>query len=590
MTSYYMYKFVSNDNHYQDYEIVETQTFRTVSLFENNSIVKTSKLFSNDTFEYNNNIEIIHSHVRSCKHIPGVISLDISFGKYKDKLLYLCKPDDKRIPFFLVPYKLPYSFDKSVKKIYITFKYEHWENEMPRGSMLQNFGNIETVNNYYEYILYCKSLNISIQPFTKTVRKILESKSAEQIIQGIQNTYNIEEIAKKDEFIFTLDSNISNDHDDAISYHFNEHKITVYISNVSLVMEYLHLWDSFTDRISTIYLPDKKRPMIPQVLTETLLSLDENTRRVCYALEIFFDEGNQIVNQKLKLCVAYINKNYSHDQNNDQTNDYKSNKYYRKISEILKINNSRDIVTHLMVHFNKYLANYLYSKNIGVYRQYHALNSDKRFKCEEETKNIQEKNIPRPILFHISNFKTHSSRYCLLRSSDQHKLEEGEQSNFKANVLYLQASSPIRRIVDVLNNIALLKVLLGKNEHFQKANAFYEFWTSLEQLEYINISSRTIRKIQSKCKIYSQYLYNKENNIHQNYEGYVFDKLEKCDGKFQYMVYLHSLKLTTCITVLQDLDNYSCHLFQLFVFMNQEQDKNKIKLQLCYLSKNSDFM
>jgi len=111
-----MYKFISKDNNYQDYEIVETQTFQIVPLFENNSIVETSKLFSNDTFDYKDGkINIIHSHVRSCKNVPGVISLNISFGKHKDKLLYLCKPDDKRIPFFLIPYKIPYSFDKSVK-------------------------------------------------------------------------------------------------------------------------------------------------------------------------------------------------------------------------------------------------------------------------------------------------------------------------------------------------------------------------------------------------------------------------------------------------------------------------------------------
>ena len=237
--------------------------------------------------------------------------------------------------------------------------------------MLQNFGNIEDVNNYYEYILYCKSLNVSIQPFTKTARKRLEGNSKEQIIQNIQNMHNIEQITKKDEYIFTLDANISNDHDDAISYHFKEHKITIYIANVSLIMEYLDLWDSFTDRISTIYLPDKKRPMIPPVLTETLLSLDEKERRLCYALDIYYDEENRIINQKLKLCVAYISKNYSHDQKED----YENNKYYKKISEILKINNSKDIVTHLMIHFNKYLADYLYSKNIGIYRHYHNLNS-----------------------------------------------------------------------------------------------------------------------------------------------------------------------------------------------------------------------
>ena len=576
-----MYKFIGNDNQYEDFEIVETQTFQNVSIFENNSIVKDSKLFSNDTFDYSGDkIKIIHSHVRSCKNIPGVLSLNTSFGKHKDKLLYLCKPDDKRIPFFLIPYKIPYNFDKSLKKIYITFKYESWEDNIPRGSMLQNFGNIEEINNYYEYILYCKSLNVSIQPFTKEARKRLEKSSKDQIIQNIQNMYSIQQITKKDEFIFTLDSNVNNDHDDAISYNFKENKISVYISNVSLIMDYLELWDSFTDRISTIYLPDKKRPMIPSVLIETLLSLDEKENRLCYVLDIYYNENNEIIEQKMKLCVAYISKNYSHAEK-DQ---YETNKYYKKIMEILKIHNSKDIVTHLMIHFNKYLAEFLYSKNIGIYRHYHNIDNEKIIDYESQQKDIKDTNIPKNILFHISNFKTHSSRYCLLQDNSEIN-KEGK----KKNELYLQASSPIRRIVDVINNIALLKVLLNDNK-FERASKFYEHWTNKEQLEYINISSRTIRKVQSKCKIYSQYLYNKENNIQQTYEGYVFDKLEKYDGKFQYMVYLPSLKLTTYITVLQDLENYSCHVFQLFVFMNQEQDKNKIKLQLCYVSKNNDLI
>ena len=574
----YMYKFIGNDNQYENFEIVETQTFQKVSIFENNLIVKDSKLFSNDTFDFSDNkIKIIHSHVRFCKNIPGVLSLNISFGKHKDKLLYLCKPDDKRIPFFLIPYKIPYKFDKSFKKIYITFKYESWEDDMPKGSMLQNFGNIEEINNYYEYILYCKSLNVSIQPFTKEARKRLEEISKHKIIQNIQKLYCIEEIKKTDEFIFTLDSNVSNDHDDAISYNFKENKISVYISNVSLVMDYLELWDSFTDRISTIYLPDKKRPMIPSVLTETLLSLDEKENRLCYVLDIYYNENNEIIEQKLKLCVAYISKNYSHIEKEK----YETNKYYKKIMKILKINNSKDVVTYLMIHFNKYLADFLHSRNIGIYRDYHNIDNKKIIHYESEQKDIKESNIPENILFHISNFKTHSSRYCLLHD----KCEK----NSEKNELYLQASSPIRRIVDIINNIALLKVLLD-DVKFERAVEFYEHWTNKQQLEYINISSRTIRKVQSKCKIYSQYLYNKENNIQPIYEGYIFDKLEKYDGKFQYMVYLPYLKLTTYITVLQDLENYSCHVFRLFVFMNQEQDKNKIKLQLCYVSKNNDLI
>ena len=111
-------------------------------------------------------------------------------------------------------------------------------------------------------------------------------------------------------------------------------------------------------------------------------------------------------------------------------------------------------------------------------------------------------------------------------------------------------------------------------------NNFYNLWTSDEQLDYINISSRSIRKVQSKCHIYSQYILNKEKNISQVYKGYVFDKLIKHDGKYQYMVYIPSINLTTYATFLENFENYTSHEFNLFVFMNQEQDKNKIKLHL----------
>ena len=67
-----------------------------------------SKLFNQDIFTYNDNIvDILHSSVRCMDVIPGVIVLNENktYGKYKDKLLYKCVPDDKRLPIFLIPYK-----------------------------------------------------------------------------------------------------------------------------------------------------------------------------------------------------------------------------------------------------------------------------------------------------------------------------------------------------------------------------------------------------------------------------------------------------------------------------------------------------
>ena len=39
--------------------------------------------------------------------------------------------------------------------------------------------------------------------------------------------------------------------------------VSIYISNSMLWMDMLDLWESFDDRIATIYLPDRKRPMMP---------------------------------------------------------------------------------------------------------------------------------------------------------------------------------------------------------------------------------------------------------------------------------------------------------------------------------------
>ena len=112
---------------------------------------------------------------------------------------------------------------------------------------------------------------------------------------------------------------------------------------------------------------------------------------------------------------------------------------------------------------------------------------------------------------------------------------------------------------------------------------FYNKWTSMDNLEYINTSSRAIRKIQSKCQIYALHEENRKRNKENNYKGYLFDKIKKeGDGKYQFMVYLPSINLTSYITLLNDFDNYSVHNFSLYVFMSEENDKKKIKLQICY--------
>ena len=560
-----MYKFITQSNTYEKYEIVETKTFNRV---EDNILPSSPydlKLFPNDTFSINENKLVLeHSNIKNNQYISGILDLHTTHGKIKNKFLYICKPDDKRIPYFLISYNIPYNFDKSIKKLYITFKFESWDSKYPIGSITQNLGNINDLSNYYEYVLYCKSLIHSLSKFSKDTKTKLApfNKDNIDIVDRITKEYNIK-IISNDEHVFTIDSVHSYDYDDAISYVKNENRINIYISNVAIIMDYLDLWNSFSNRVSSIYLPDRKRSMIPNMLTEKLCSLKEGSRKICYRLSIFYDDKNKIINQCIDVCNVYIHKNYNYT--NDE--EYKHLEDFKSIQSILKSKSSKDVVTKLMLHFNHYIATILVDKKYGIFKS-----------LSQEQNHDIPKNLPLDVYNHISMMRNQASLYALY---DQQSYKSIMHQNIG---VYLQASSPIRRLVDLLNNIALCNQL-NLCPMSERALVFYQKWTSNEKLDYINTASRAIRKIQSKCQIYNQHEINKELGIEPIYEGYLFDKIIKeGDGKFQYMVYLKDINLTTYITLLDEYDNFSIHNFKLYVFMSEENDKKKIKLQICYES------
>ena len=100
-------------------------------------------------------------------------------------ILY-CQKDDKRIPPFLVPYgKQNISFSKNVKNKYVTFKFIHWDNKHPQGQLHSVIGDVDVLENFYEYQLYCKSLYASIQDFTKAAKKKLHNESLDDLINKI---------------------------------------------------------------------------------------------------------------------------------------------------------------------------------------------------------------------------------------------------------------------------------------------------------------------------------------------------------------------------------------------------------------------
>jgi hypothetical protein len=90
---------------------------------------------------------------------------------------------------------------------------------------------------------------------------------------------------------------------------------------------------------------------------------------------------------------------------------------------------------------------------------------------------------------------------------------------------------------------------------------------------------RAIRKVQNDCTLLE--LLTKDPELKEKeFEGYLFDKIKRNDGLFQYIVYLHNIKVVSRITARQDLNNYSKVMFKIYLISDENTLKKKIRLQM----------
>ena len=68
--------------------------------------------------------------------------------------------------------------------------------------------------------------------------------------------------------------------------------------------------------------------------------------------------------------------------------------------------------------------------------------------------------------------------------------------------------------------------------------------------------------------------------MEKKYDGYLFDRINRNDGLYQYIVFLPELNLSSRITIRDNFDNFECKKFNLYLFNNEEKFKRKIRLQI----------
>jgi exoribonuclease R len=567
-----MYKLYVSDREYNEITVVFSKDLKptdiTIDAIGN-------KMFTQDIFDIiNGKVIVQHSTVKNSCSIPAVLVLEGNkmFGRYKDKFLYKCVPDDKRLPIFLVPYKIKPGFNKKVINKYVTFEFRNWDSKHPMGVITQTIGDVNILPNFYEYQLYCKSLYASIQDFTKKTMRKLKTKSENEFIDEIIRDYKL--VDRRNDKVYSIDPSLSKDFDDAFSFKYIDDNIcslSIFISNVAIWLDALDLWSSFSNRIATIYLPDRKRPMLPTVLSDALCSLQEERTRFAFTLQIDFDiENMKIIKYNFTNSVIRVTKNLRYDTEEQETNlmYLKLKAFIFKLNKIKdfrymeSIDTSHEVVAYLMILMNYISAKEMKSKKVGIYRSAKYNDISKYNPPEEATTKVKK---------FLKMWQSSGGTYVKYDNIEGHEILDLDA--------YVHITSPIRRLVDLLNILqfqdALNLVKLSEN-----SSSFYDRWTSDESFEYINLTMRSIRKVQNDCSLLKLCVDNKEiMNIEHN--GFIFDKLVRNDGLFQYMVYLEDLNMVNRIASRFEYDNYSLHKCKLFIFGDEVRLKQKIRIEVC---------
>jgi exoribonuclease R len=270
----------------------------------------------------------------------------------------------------------------------------------------------------------------------------------------------------------------------------------------------------------------------------------------------------EILHTSFKNTIITVIKNYRYEEPAlIQHPPYQS---LYDISQLLdkNVSDSHDVVSYWMIRMNMICGEHLATVQQGIYRKAAIINPQS---------NIIPLGLPAETQRIINNWNSVSGQYVLFQPDVSHEVLKAKY--------YAHITSPIRRLVDLLNMMILSihpKYKLIENPS-QEAQEFLTGW--IKNIDYLNTSMRSIRKIQTNCELLYRCI-TTPSLIQTPQIGILFDKLQKNDGGFVYMVYLEGVQMLSRLKTYTEYENYSKHSFQLFIFEDEHNLKRKIRIQI----------
>lgn len=566
-----MLRFIPKDRNYNEWEI-ENNTTDTLCLdpIKNKllpgDIINTDGIMLSSPYMERNEIPGILLTSGKTYGRPETNKQNIPHNKNK-KLFYKCVPYDKTLPCLLIPYEYKLSgFSKKKSDMYVLFKIKNWKNKHPEGILQKTIGCVDIPEYFYDYQLYCNNLMISANKFNKKVLSMASNLDVDEVIVNYMKTYdNVED--RRDENIFSIDPSNTKDIDDAISFkeYSESYIVSIYIANVPAWLSIFSLWEQLTSRTSTIYLPTVKLPLFPFILSENILSLLEHKTRLAFAMDVYISKSeNTVCKIEYKNTVIHLKNNFTYEEPNLlRRNDYKrllslTKSLNTNTQYIYDIDDSHTVVEFWMIFMNHRSGEYLQKVKKGIFR---SVCTNSKIVVDTEYKELNK---------FLNMWKYTTSEYSLVDNQKGHHLiGPGIQA-------YTQITSPIRRLVDIVN-MTYIQSELKLICLCEKTNKYLEHW--LSNLSDINEKSRKIRKVQNNCALFNKCL--EQNHENNNLIGFVLSKKDNNASKdITYEIYIQSLSIVSKVVTNKILTLYEKYHFNLHIFCDENTLHRKIRLHL----------
>ncbi|MGL5204884.1 MAG: ribonuclease R [Metamycoplasmataceae bacterium] len=351
--------------------------------------------------------------------------------------------------------------------------------------------------------------------------KVLEE--AKHVPTEVQNISKFNRIDLREKLIVTIDGESTKDFDDAITVKKldnGNYFLGVYIADVAYyVKENSEIDKQAFSRGTSIYLIDKVIPMLPEVLSNGICSLNPNVDRFVLALEVEIDKFGRGRNPKLFPAVINSKHRLTYNQVCDYKNIFEDEnltnmlKEAYELSDILSIKKGKEgyidfeieepiieldengktkniliksrksseiLIENFMVFANETVSKIVNDLKVPSIYRIHEKPSDEKIMMFQNMLNILGikvtlPNSKSPVEFAKAINSIKDIRFdelikiSLLRTMQKAKYESNNIGHFGlASEHYSHFTSPIRRYPDLILHRIIWEIIIKKNKEYKK--------------------------------------------------------------------------------------------------------------------------